>query len=69
MARLDDREGLNRSIMAGDIDRHPVGRTLTPEARERAITFATGAWKGQTGAGTAADLGVQHVISDVIRKD
>lgn len=60
-------EKLNRGIIAGNIDRDPVGRKLTPEARERAIDFGTKAWKGNMGNGTASRLGIQHVTSDVFK--
>ncbi len=60
---------LNRDIIANNIDRHPVGRRLTPEARERAIAFGVDAWKGQMGNGTASDLGIQHVTQDIFKKD
>jgi hypothetical protein len=62
-----DRPNLNRSIIAGNIDRDPAGRRLTPEARERAIDFGTKVWKGNMGNGTASDLGIKHVTSDVLK--
>jgi hypothetical protein len=65
---ISDRD-LNRSIIASNIDRHPVGRRLTPEARERAINFGTEAWKGNMGNGRAAELGIQHATSDVLKSD
>ena len=64
MAR-DDK--LNREIIAGNIDRNPVGRRLTPEARERAIKFGVDAWKGDTGNGKAAQLGIKHATSEVLK--
>lgn len=62
-----DKEAANRRIIASNIDRDPVGSRLTPEARERAIDFGTKAWKGDMGNGTAANLGIQHATSDVLR--
>ncbi len=59
---------LNRAIIANNIDRHPVGRKLAPEARERAIDFGVDAWKGQMGNGTASDLGIQHVTQDILKQ-
>ncbi len=64
MAR-DDK--LNREIIADNIDRDPVGRRLTPEARARAIQFGVGVWKGDLGNGQAAQLGIQHVTSEVLK--
>jgi hypothetical protein len=64
-----DRASLHRNIIAGNIDRDPVGRQLTPEARERAIDFGVNAWKGNMGNGTASDLGIKHVTSDVFKND
>jgi len=63
-----DRRANAREIMAGNIDRHPVGRTLAPEARERAIEFAVDSWRGQMGNGTASDLGIQHVTAGVLKQ-
>jgi len=62
-----DRESNNRRIIAGNIDRDPVGRRLTPEARERAIDFGTKVWKGDMGNGTASQLGIKHVTSDTLK--
>lgn len=62
-----DSDRLNRIIIGGNIDRHPVGSKLTPEARERAIDFGISVWKGNMGNGQAADLGIKHVVSDVIK--
>jgi len=62
-----ERAKLNREIIAGNIDRHPVGRTLTPEAREKAIAFGLDVWKGQMGNGTASELGIKHATADVIK--
>lgn len=64
---MQDRAELNRSIIASNIDRDPVGSRLTPEARERAIDFGTKAWKGDMGNGTASKLGIQHVTSEVMK--
>lgn len=52
----------NEAIMAGNIDRDRVGQTLNAAERERAIQFAADVWKGQMGNGTAAKLGVKHVV-------
>lgn len=58
----------NREIMGSNIDRDPVGRKLTPQAREKAIDFAIDVWKGQMGNGEAAKLGIKHVTKDVIKE-
>lgn len=64
-----ERRSNARDIMAGNIDRHPVGRTLTPEARHKAIEFAVDVWKGQMGNGTATELGIQHVTQDILKQE
>lgn len=64
-----DERKLNREILAGNIDRDSVGSKLTPEARERAINFAERAWGGNMGNGTASKLGIEHVTSDVFKKE
>ena len=56
-------------IMKSNIDSHPVGRKLTPEARQRAAEFAADAWQGQMGNGTASELGIKHVTSGVLKDD
>jgi len=63
---MNDRD-FHRSIIASNIDRDSVGRKLTPQARERAIEFGTNAWKGNMGNGKAAELGIQHVTSEVLK--
>lgn len=60
--RMDE---LNRRGLAKSIDEHKVGRKLTPEARERAIDFAQKVYKGQMGNGKAAEIGIEHVTSEV----
>lgn len=40
-------------------------RALTPEARERAIDFATDAWHST--AGEAMEAGVRHVTGGVLK--
>lgn len=62
-------DDLNRQIIAGNIDRDPIGRQLTPQARERAIDFGVQAWKGQMGNGQAADIGIRHATSEVLISD
>lgn len=66
MARTSDSD-MNRRIIAGNIDRDPVGSRLTPQAREKAIDFGTKAWKGDMGNGTASKLGIQHATSDTFK--
>jgi hypothetical protein len=56
-----------RRIMEGNIDRHPVGKQLTPQAKAAAVDFAVDAWKGQMGNGTAAELGIKHVTSAILK--
>lgn len=63
-----DKRKNSESIIAGNIDRDPVGRRLTPEARERAIQFGADAWKGNMGNGQAAKIGIQHVTFDVFKE-
>jgi hypothetical protein len=65
---LPSKEEMNRGIIAGNIDRHPEGRRLTPEARERAIDFGTKVWKGDMGNGRAAEIGIEHVKSEVFER-
>lgn len=60
-------QDLNRQIIADNIDKHPVGCQLTPEARAKAIDFGVQAWKGQMGNGIAAELGIKHATSDVLK--
>ena len=62
-----DERKTDRRIMAGNIDRDPIGRQLTPEARARAIEFAVGVWKGNMGNGDASQLGIKHVTSEVLK--
>ena len=62
---MSDAE-LNRKIIAGDISRDPTGSRLTPQARERAIDFGVNAWKGDMGCGRAVELGIKHVMSDIL---
>jgi len=64
-----DSRKLNREILAGNIDRDPVGRKLTPEAREKAIDFAEKVWKGNMGNGEASQIGIEHVTSNVFKKE
>lgn len=68
---MDDKrtQENNREIMRGNIDRDPLGSRLTPEARERAVDFATDVWKGQMGNGEASQLGIRHVTKDVLKKE
>lgn len=56
-----------KSIMRSNIERDQIGRQLTPEARERAVDFAVDAWKGQMGNGTATQLGIKHVTSEILK--
>jgi hypothetical protein len=56
-----------KEIMRGNIERDRVGRQLAPEAREKAVEFAVGVWKGQMGNGTAAQLGIKHVTSGILK--
>ncbi len=59
---------LKRDILSNNIDRDPVGRNLTPEAKARALDFAEKAFTGNTGNGDAARLGIKHVTSDIFKK-
>lgn len=56
--------GSKERCMAESIDRHPVGRKLTPEARERAISFAAKMWRGMTSSRAAVEAGISHVTAD-----
>ncbi len=60
---------INREIIGGNIDRDPVGRRLTPEAREKAINFAVDNWPANTGNGVATQIGIKHVTSGVFKTD
>ncbi len=60
---------LNRRCIGDQIDRDPVGRKLTPEARESAITTGVNAWKGaRTGCGDAARVGIQEVTGKILKR-
>lgn len=61
----EERRENARQIMRGNIERDPVGRKLTPEAKERAVEFAVDVWKGDMGNGRAAEIGIKHVTRDV----
>ena len=61
----DDK--LNREIIADNIARDPVGSRLTPEAREKAIKFGVDVWKGDMGNGKAAQLGIKHATSEMLK--
>jgi len=60
---------INLRIMRSNIQRDSVGRSLTPEAQERAAEFAVGVWRGNMGNGTASQIGIRHVTDGVIKKD
>ena len=47
--------------------RTDLGKALTPAALDRAVDFGTTVWRGQTGIGEAADIGVEHVVRDVLK--
>jgi hypothetical protein len=64
-----DKNKSNRQILGGNIDRDPVGRKLTPEARERAIDFANEVWKGNMGNGQASKIGIKHVTNNIFKED
>lgn len=57
----------NRRIITQNIDRDPVGRQLTPQARGKAIDFALSIWKGDMGNGEASQIGIRHATADVIK--
>jgi hypothetical protein len=57
-----------RRIMRDNIERDPVGARLTDAAKERAVDFAVKTWKGDMGNGQAAQIGIQHVTADILRK-
>lgn len=63
-----DKNELNRRIIAGNVDRDPVGRQLTPEAREAAIDFGLSVFKGQINNGQATEIGIKHVTSHVFKE-
>jgi hypothetical protein len=62
-----ERRANARECMAGDIDRDPVGRQLTPEARSRAIEAAADAWQGRTTAGEAVQTGIRSVTAGILK--
>ena len=64
----EERKDNARGIMRGNIERDPVGRKLTPAARERAVEFAVDAWKGRMGNGQAAQLGIKHVTAGIFKE-
>jgi hypothetical protein len=68
MGKEERRENTMR-IMKANIDRDPVGKKLTPEARERAAEFAASVWKGSMGNGQAAGIGIKHVTRDVFKEN
>lgn len=61
-----DRQ-LNEKIIGQNIDRDPVGRNLTPEARDKAVNFAVDNWPKNMGNGAAAQLGIKHATSGVLK--
>ena len=65
-----DMKRMQRLGLAGDIDKHPVGSKLTPAAREKAIDFAQKTMTtNNVDYGTATKLGIDHVTSDVFKKE
>jgi hypothetical protein len=64
---MNDQD-LNRKCLAGSIDRDPVGRQLTPEARERAIDFAHSVFKGTVNNGQATSAGIKHVTAGIFKE-
>jgi len=55
-------------IMKGNIERDNVGRTLTPEAQQKAAEFAADVWKGNMGNGEASKIGIKHVTSSILKQ-
>lgn len=66
MTHITDRE-LNVKIMRQNISNDSVGRTLAPEAVERAAQFAADVWRGQMGSGDAAKIGIKHVTEGTLK--
>ena len=64
-----DRKENAKQIMRRNIESDRVGRTLTPEAKERAVDFAVSVWSDQRGNGDAAKLGIKHVTHDMLKED
>ena len=64
----EERENA-REIMRGNINRDPVGRKLTPAAREQAVEFAIDVWKGNMGNGEASKIGIKHVTKDIFEEN
>lgn len=56
-----------RRIIAGDIARDRVGRTLTPEAQQRAVDHAMQFTNKNLNWGQLKDIGIKHVTSDVLK--
>ena len=56
-----------RQIMASNIEKDSIGRTLTPQAKAEAIEFAVDSWKGNMGNGDAAQIGIRHVTPEIRR--
>ena len=62
-----DRDQNAREIVAAHIDKDPVGRRLTHEARQQAINFAADSWKGRLTVRDASQIGIRHVTQGVFK--
>ncbi|KKN88143.1 hypothetical protein LCGC14_0252150 [marine sediment metagenome] len=59
----------NRAVIEQNVDRDPVGRRLTPEARQEAVDVAMRVWRGNMGNGEAAQIGIEQVTSRIFRDE
>lgn len=64
-----DKERSARRTIGENIDKDPMGKRLTPEAREEAITIGVKAWgAAPIGNGDAAQIGIKAVTGKILKK-
>ncbi len=54
-------------IISDNIKRDPLGKRLTPDAHNKAVDFALKNWPPNAGNGEAAQLGIKHVTSNILK--
>jgi hypothetical protein len=60
-------DDLTRRIILGDIQRDRVGRTLTPQAQEKAADHAMTHTGSGFNFGQLKEIGIKHVTADVLK--
>ena len=63
-----DTDKLRRGIIADTISRDRVGRTLTPEAQQRATEFAAGQMGNGLNWGQLSKIGIAHVTEGILKE-